>query len=217
MAGVKVLSEERIGELVRPYLLGSQVAVNEEVTAKLRVYLEMLLRWNERTNLTAIREPEAIVTRHFGEGLYASLCILGGVQAVLDLGSGAGFPGIPMKLLRPELAMTLAESQGKKASFLRDVVRALGLEVEIHGGRAEEMVGSRRFELVAMRAVDKPVAAFRTACALSRGEVMVLTTEGEFEKLGVAAGRAFAIPESAAGKVFLVDVAVADVPRGTSQ
>ncbi len=91
------------------------------------VYLDLLLRWNRRINLTAIRDEEGILSRHFVECIAAAYALPEGVRTLLDFGSGAGFPGIPIALCRPEIEVTLAESQGKKAAFLREVVRELGL------------------------------------------------------------------------------------------
>ena len=82
-------------------------------------YLSLLLRWNARMNLTAIRDEEGILARHFVESIACARALPAGIGTLLDFGSGAGFPGIPIALCRPEIAVTLAESQGKKAAFLR--------------------------------------------------------------------------------------------------
>ncbi len=137
-------------------------------------YINILLRWNAKTNLTAIRDPEEIVTRHFGESLFAarhlfprepqqtasngSLASLGPSRALpgapfkpgfglggevpnchlLDLGSGAGFPGLPIKIWAPYIHLTLVESNQKKATFLKEVCRALTLtDVNVLAVRAE--------------------------------------------------------------------------------
>ena len=87
----------------------------------MRVYLDLLLRWNAQVNLTAVRDPEAIVTRHFGESLFAAQVLLhwwrSACATLADVGSGAGFPGIPMKLFTPELELTLIESHRRKLRF----------------------------------------------------------------------------------------------------
>src|SRR5246127_5639787 len=110
-------------------------------------YIDILQRWNARINLTAIRDEEEIVTRHFGESLFAAahlfpLCspVISVVKdsKVADVGSGAGFPGIPIKLWAPEISLTLIESNHKKATFLKEVTRALTLTgVDIQTPRAE--------------------------------------------------------------------------------
>lgn len=103
-------------------------------------YTNELQRWNERINLTAITEPKAISVRHFLDSLYCALFWGEMPDSLIDIGSGAGFPGVPLKLLRPELRLTLVESVGKKAAFLEHLVGGLGLEgVTVLAQRAEEV------------------------------------------------------------------------------
>jgi 16S rRNA (guanine527-N7)-methyltransferase len=177
------LTEPQIAALLEPYLGGAPVP--STLYAQLSVYLDLLLRWNARTNLTAIREPEEIVRRHFGESLFAGMHLtrlLAPDATLLDFGSGAGFPGLPIQLLLPELQVTLAESQGKKASFLREAIRTLGLKTEVWPRRVEEMPPNRRFHCIALRAVDNMAAALETVPAriLSLGTVAVLGGEALF-------------------------------------
>jgi 16S rRNA (guanine527-N7)-methyltransferase len=148
----------RIGELITDYY----PAPTGKLLEQLAIYLELLLKWNARTNLTSIREPEEIVRRHFGESLFAA-AHLPETGTLLDLGSGAGFPGLPIQLARPALRVTLAESQNKKAAFLREVVRTLDLPTEVWGDRAENLPADRRFDMVALRAVDRPDEALAVA------------------------------------------------------
>ena len=143
-------------------------------------YLELLLRWNAKTNLSAIREPEAIVLRHFGESLACAAAIPAGVRTLLDYGSGGGFPGAVCALARPEIEVTLAESQGKKAAFLEELCRTLGLEATVHAGRVEALPAERRFDAVTLRAVDR----MQEACVEARTRiepggwlVLITTTE----------------------------------------
>jgi 16S rRNA (guanine527-N7)-methyltransferase len=173
------LDSNAISRLLEPYLQGRPVP--EGLYAQLGSYLDLLLKWNARTNLTAIRGPEEIVARHFGESLFAGLRLPSGAATLLDFGSGAGFPGLPIQLLRPELAVTLAESQGKKASFLREAVRTLGLGTEVWAGRVEAMAAQRRFDVVALRAVDRMDAALAAAQTRVRpgGTLAVLTSGAE--------------------------------------
>jgi 16S rRNA (guanine527-N7)-methyltransferase len=136
-------------------------------------YIDILQRWNARINLTAIRDEEEIVTRHFGESLFAARhlfppcsspsSVVKGLE-VADVGSGAGFPGIPIKLWAPEVSLTLIEANQKKATFLKEVTRALTLtDVNIQTTRAESLA-SASFDVVTLRAVERfesilPVAA----------------------------------------------------------
>lgn len=154
-------------------------------------YLSLILRWNARTNLTAIRDRDGILSRHFVESIVCARAIPTEVKTLLDFGSGAGFPGVPIALCRPEVAVTLAESQGKKAAFLREAVRVLGLAVTVHGGRAETL--PIQFDCVAMRAVDKmheavPVAEKLVAQA---GWLVVMTTHAQLDALQHLAGADF--------------------------
>jgi 16S rRNA (guanine527-N7)-methyltransferase len=163
------LSEARIAELLAPYLavLPEGISLPEDLVPQISRYLNLLLLWNARTNLTAIREPEALIQRQIGESL-AAAPLVKGAETLLDFGSGGGFPGIPLQIALPGLKVTLAESQGKKASFLREAVRSLGLKAEVISSRVEMMPADRLFDAVVMRAVDAtaemlPVAMDRVA------------------------------------------------------
>jgi 16S rRNA (guanine527-N7)-methyltransferase len=173
------LTPESIATLLHPYLQAAppQDANWPQITAQLTLYLTLILKWNARTNLTAIRTPEEIVRRHFGESLFAGLH-LGPCSTLLDFGSGAGFPGIPIQLLHPEISVTLAESQGKKAAFLREAVRTLGLDSEVWPDRVESMPPNRQFDTVALRAVDGMDEAVAEATLRARRKVVILTTLG---------------------------------------
>ena len=154
------------------------VQVDAGLAERLARYLDLLLRWNARTNLSAVREPEAIVTRHFGESLQCARALPAGIATLLDYGAGAGFPGAVIALARPEIAVTLAESQGKKAAFLRGLCRDLGLKAEVHAGRVETLGADRRFAAVTLRAVDRMEEACREARGRTEpgGWLVLLTT-----------------------------------------
>jgi len=158
--------------------------LSDETSAKFILYLELLLKWNAKLNLTAVRQPEEIVERHFVECIQCAEK-LPKVSTVLDFGSGAGFPGIPIALIRREIQVTLGESQAKKASFLREAVRTLGLNASIYDGRIEEMTPDIRFDAITLRAVDKMADA--CAAALERlkpeGWLVVFATESTVEGL----------------------------------
>ncbi len=172
------LPEARIAALLPPYL--GNTPVPETLYANLSTYLDLLLKWNARTNLTAIRDPEEVVQRHFGESLFTGIHLaprLAPDATLLDLGSGAGFPGLPIQLLHPTLKVTLAESQNKKSTFLREVVRTLNLPTEVHAARAETL--TRQFAAVTLRAVDNMPQALAAAKPLlsPHGLLAILTTE----------------------------------------
>ena len=117
------LSEETIRRALGEF----QVTVNQEQVLLIQKYIQTLLRWNEKLNLTAIREPLEMLHRHFCESMYAAVVVPVNLGRLADIGSGAGFPGIPMKILRPELELILVESNIKKGTFLAEVVRDLEL------------------------------------------------------------------------------------------
>ena len=176
---------ERLNELLESSGLPT---LDAGLAGQFQAYLELLLRWNARLNLTAIRDKEGILSRHFVESIICARHVPVGVAMLLDFGSGAGFPGIPITLCRPEIAVTLAESQAKKAAFLQEALRTLGVRANVCAQRAETL--GRRFDCVTMRAVDRMLQAVATAVELvSRGGWLILmVTEGEMAHLRVAAG-----------------------------
>jgi 16S rRNA (guanine527-N7)-methyltransferase len=147
-----------------------------ETAEKFAAYLSLLQKWNARTNLTAIRDSEGILSRHFLESILCARSLPENVSNLLDFGSGAGFPGIPIALIRPEIAVTLAESQNKKAAFLREAVRTLNIETKVHAARAETLPTT--FDCVTLRAVDNMAAAIPAAIQLLKpsGWLAILTT-----------------------------------------
>ena len=126
-------------------------------------YYEYLVQWNGRVNLTAVTGPEEVQTRHFLDSLNLSAVLprdLSRSRRVLDVGSGAGLPGLPLKIAYPQLDVTLLEATAKKTAFLEHVVMKLGLPgVRVHRGRAEELAHDpahrQAYDLVASRAVAK--------------------------------------------------------------
>ena len=116
-------------------------------------YLALLVRWNRTYNLTAVREPRQMVTRHLLDAL-ALAPHLDAVASLADLGTGAGLPGIPLAIARPALRVALVESNGKKARFLRQAVRSLGLgNAGVHEYRAEALDLPGRFDAITARAL----------------------------------------------------------------
>jgi len=184
---------DRIAELLEPFLAsrsltachseqgsGEEPAVlSSDQLHHISTYIDLLLRWNARINLTAIRDPEEIVTRHFGESLFAARQLFPGSSAsslarmskVADLGSGAGFPGLPIKLWAPQISLTLVESNQRKATFLREVSRALTLtSIDI-------------LDVVTLRAVERFDAILPVATRLvsQEGRLALLIGSGQSE------------------------------------
>jgi 16S rRNA (guanine527-N7)-methyltransferase len=221
----------RIAELLQPFLSVSRPApelchseqseesavLSQTQLERISTHIDLLLRWNARINLTAIRQPEEIVTRHFGESLFAARHLfpakttLGQApspvqaerssvpanhvspqtvsaetnapasEALIDVGSGAGFPGLPIKLWAPHIHVTLIESNYKKATFLREVVRALALtDVKVFSARAEDYTGNR-VNVITLRAVERfetalPIAA-RLVATMGRLALLIGKTQ----------------------------------------
>lgn len=117
------LSADVIDKALREF----QVQLTPEQVAAVQQYMAILLAWNEKVNLTAIRDPLEILYRHFCESMYAVAAVPLQLGRLADVGSGGGFPGLAMKIARPELHVFLIESNIKKATFLAEVVRELGL------------------------------------------------------------------------------------------
>jgi len=198
------LEAARISDLLSPFL--GELRLTDVQLGQISSYLALLLKWNAKTNLTAIRDPEEIVRRHFGESLFAARKLYGTEkspgQTLIDFGSGAGFPGIPIKVLFPGLQMTLIESQNKKATFLREVIRSLRLkDIQVHIGRAEH--SGLTAQTVTMRAVEKFEESLPVAASLvePRGRLALLIAAGQTEKARVLApsiqwGEPMKIPSS---------------------
>ena len=204
----------RIAEWLAPFLNappGPPASLTDAQLGQVSAYLDLLLRWNARINLTAVRDPEAMVTRHFGESFFAARLLLApeSSSSAIDLGSGAGFPGLPLKIFAPALVLTLIESNQKKAAFLKEVVRALGLTgVDVLAGRAEDL--SATADLVTLRAVEQYDRALQTAARLvaPRGRLALLIGCPQAERTpellsGFAWQVPLPIPESSA-RVLLI-------------
>ena len=116
-------------------------------------YLALLLRWNRTYNLTAVRDPEEMVTKHLLDSL-AMQPFVRGLHTLADLGTGPGLPGIPLAVTTPALQVTLVESNGKKARFLREAVRKLGLaNADVAESRIEAYRPDKTFDAITARAL----------------------------------------------------------------
>jgi 16S rRNA (guanine527-N7)-methyltransferase len=229
----------RISELLAPFL---DAPLAQSELEAISTYVDLLLRWNARINLTAIRTPDEIVTRHFGESLFAARHLfprpsvahapvpagaaaseshtartptapapLQAAPLLIDLGSGAGFPGLPIKLWAPHVRVTLIESNQKKVVFLREVARCLTLtDINVLSCRAENYPGSLA-DVVTLRAVEQfdrilPVAG---SLVVPGGRLALLIGGSQLERLATLSGfthrEPIAIPNSRDRHLALAD------------
>jgi len=169
-------------ELIVSTLLPFQIQLSNGQIAKIQEYIRLLLKWNQSVNLTSVVDPAEILARHFGESMF--ICSLMPVEKcrLADIGSGAGFPGLALKIACPGLRLTLIESNKKKCAFLSEVVRALDLEnVEVMPIRFEEARVAPDFaEVITARAVGGFSDILRWAkAALARRGHVILWLGGE--------------------------------------
>src|SRR5215469_16497711 len=203
------LSNETIRALLKPYV---SAELSDGLIGQASEYLDLLIRWNGRISLTAIRRPEEIIERHFGESLFTGARLASWLAAgstLLDYGSGPGFPGLPIQMLLPGIRVTVAESQAKKVAFLREVIRTLGLSAEVWPRRVEEMEGDRRFDTVTMRAVEKMATTVEDATVRVREGGSLAALVGS--EIKVAGAEEFLIPGTERRRLLLWR----NVPRGT--
>lgn len=175
------------------------VDLSDEQLAAFAAYQRELLDWNARVNLTAIHDPAGVQVKHFADSLAVLRVLPPGRIGLLDVGAGAGFPGVPIKLVRPDVDLTLLDSVGKKTAFLRHLVGALRLEgVRVVTGRAEEL-GQRQgeresYDAVVARAVASlPVLAELCMPLARSGGIVVAQKKAGVDEEIRAAGRAISI------------------------
>jgi 16S rRNA (guanine527-N7)-methyltransferase len=148
-----VLTDGVISEELRTY----GVSATADICSAIRTYISLLLHWNRTISLTAVTDPLEVLRFHFGESMFAASSIANRNGRLADVGSGAGFPGIPLKLALPALEVILIESNAKKAAFLAEAIRELGLErTEIYRGRFEDFrAEGPEFDFVTARAIGR--------------------------------------------------------------
>lgn len=148
-----VLTDGVISEELRTY----GVSATADICSAIRTYISLLLHWNRTISLTAVTDPLEVLRFHFGESMFAASSIANRNGRLADVGSGAGFPGIPLKLALPALEVILVESNAKKAAFLAEAIRELGLErTEIYRGRFEDFrAEGPEFDFVTARAIGR--------------------------------------------------------------
>jgi 16S rRNA (guanine527-N7)-methyltransferase len=183
---------ERIEPLISEVLGRFGVTLAPSQVEAVRLYIRMLLLWNQKVSLTSIREPEEILSRHFGESMFAveNAGIMGGRLA--DVGSGAGFPGLAIKILCPAVQVTIIEPTAKKVAFLKEVVRTLGLNrVSFVQGRFEQLdrwPGS--FDWVCSRALggQEGIISWANQRLLPTGSFLLWVGSKDTERISLISG-----------------------------
>ena len=170
------------GELLSLLKTGAtaiKVALSEEQAELFFLYWRELQEWNRCTNITAINSPRDTIIKHFLD----SLCVIGSIPGsgrLADIGSGGGFPGIPIAIVQPGLKVVLIEAARKKANFLRQVVRVLGLKTsEVYHGRAETLNGSERFECIVSRAFSSIETFVKISTPLLADDGIIIAMKGK--------------------------------------
>jgi len=146
-----MISILQVKTALRPY----GVALSDVAAEKIRAYIAILLHWNRSISLTTVTEPGEILKFHFGESIFASAEVDHEKSRLADVGSGAGFPGLPLAIVSPGLHVTLIESNTRKCAFLSEVARELRLDtVKVFRGRMEDYpLEPEPFSFVTARAV----------------------------------------------------------------
>ena len=122
---------------MKAYCLGNIPGITERQAEQFSVYCDMLIDWNSRMNLTAITEPEQVAQKHFMDSILPAALIPEGAS-VIDVGTGAGFPGVPLAIMRPDIKLTLLDSLNKRITFLTELCTALKLPARCIHARAED-------------------------------------------------------------------------------
>lgn len=170
------------------------VKVSQKQAEQFQLYMELLIEWNEKLNLTAITEPEEIVEKHFVDSLtLLTACEIKEGAKLLDVGTGAGFPGVPIKIMRPDLQVTLLDGSNKRLNFLGEVCKALGFSCNRVHKRAEEAgldkAMRESFDLVTARAVAnlRVLSEYCLPLVKMKGYFVAMKGPGAGEELAGAA------------------------------
>jgi 16S rRNA (guanine527-N7)-methyltransferase len=167
-----------------------QIRVDQQMVRQFSLHARDLLKWNQKINLTAITDPGEIALKHFLDSMAPARWIPPSAT-LLDIGSGGGFPGIPLKILIPSLAVTLIDGSRKKISFLKHSIRTLQLEnINARQIRAEELTKdthiASRFDVIISRALSSLVEFVRLALPLLADRGIIIALKGEIDRQKVA-------------------------------
>ena len=208
------LSDNQIQTALSPYG-GSP---NSGLCDAIRAYIDLLLRWNRRISLTTVTDPDEILRFHVGESIAAISAVPIEKGRLADVGSGAGFPGVPLALFLPLLDVTLIESNAKKATFLSEVQRQLNLHrVQVFRGRAEDLPAQgAKFDYVTARAVGKydELLLWSSKALNPGGKAILWLGDKEASEISADPGWTWRAPQKIIGsqKRFLVVGALSPSP-----
>ncbi|MBE6837871.1 MAG: 16S rRNA (guanine(527)-N(7))-methyltransferase RsmG [Ruminococcus sp.] len=153
-------------KLLRSLFDGAEISVGEDELSKFETYAKLLVEWNEKINLTAITAPDEICEKHFFDSVMP-FYMWGGLKngaEIIDVGTGAGFPSCPLKIVRSDLSLTLLDSLNKRINFLNTLSESIGLDAECVHGRAEEFGNNADFREKFDIATARAVANLRDLC-----------------------------------------------------
>lgn len=156
------MERKEFEKIIKEHLKEIKIELNEEQISQFYQYMQLLIEWNEKINLTAITKPEEIILKHFVDSLTIEKYILEDSNLV-DIGTGAGFPGIPLKIYRKDIKVTLVDSLNKRIHFLNEVIQELNLEgIETIHSRAEEFGRNKKYREKFDMATSRAVANLST-------------------------------------------------------
>ena len=162
------------------------IALSADQSARLRRHLALLAKWNRRLNLTSVKGMDDMVVRHLLDSLAIARFVRG--RSLLDIGSGGGFPGMPLAVINPQLEVTLLDSRGKRVEFLRYACAALDLGgVSVVRGRVEDYRPAEKFDTLAVRAFASLGETLKATVALHRPGVRLLAMKGRLPVREMAA------------------------------
>ena len=194
---------------LRDILKAALPQADERALDRFEIYHRLLAEWNEKMNLTAITDPVEVAEKHFADSL-AALPYLKAGMSIIDVGTGAGFPGVPLLIMEPDLELTLADSLQKRLTFLEALLKKLDLKAELVHGRAEDLGQNRHYREKFDAAISRAVASLPV--------LLELTTP--FVKVGGSAiaykGDAAEEVKSAKSAAFLLHVQLRTVELDSS-
>jgi len=185
---VKKLSKDTIEAALKPYGITGSALLCDQITT----YIDLLLRWNKRTSLTTVTDPGEILRFHFGESLIAAAAVPIRDGRLADVGSGAGFPAVPIRMVSEDLSIVLIESNQKKATFLAEVARELSLKnVEVRRCRmADVRLNDENVNFITARAlgIDSTFLNWARNALNSHGSVVLWLGDADAQRISLNAG-----------------------------